>query len=142
MQHDVIKLTSDLIRIKSVSRWSNRPIADYLEKILQAMGCTIERSEVLDDNGEYKVNLIGKLGSGTGGLAFCSHMDTVPGQEQDWEAFEPTVRAGKLYGRGSCDMKGPIAATLIAAASVDVAKLKKPLYIILTADEEVGLLGA
>ena len=69
-------------------------------------------------------------------------MDTVPGQEQDWEAFEPTVRAGKLYGRGSCDMKGPIAATLIAAASVDVAKLKKPLYIILTADEEVGLLGA
>ncbi len=142
MSLDVIELTSELIRFKSVTRWSNAPVADYLEKVLEQLGCEIERGEYVDLNGELKVNLIGKLGDGEGGLAFCSHNDVVPGQEQDWPAFEPEIRDGKLYGRGSCDMKGPLAATLVAAQSVDASKLKKPVYIVLTADEEIGLIGA
>jgi len=52
------------------------------------------------------------------------------------------IKDGRLYGRGSCDMKGPLAATMIAAASVDPAQLKKPIYVVVTSDEEIGLLGA
>ena len=48
----------------------------------------------------------------------------------------------KLYGRGSCDMKGPLAATMVAAGKIDASQLKQPIYIVVTADEEIGLLGA
>ncbi|MEM8860599.1 MAG: M20/M25/M40 family metallo-hydrolase, partial [Chloroflexota bacterium] len=142
MPTDVIDLTKELIQQRSVSADSNAPISDYLQEQLEAIGCQIERLEYVDQNGETKVNLIGKLGDGTGGLAFCSHSDTVPGQEVDWPAFEPEIKDGKLYGRGSCDMKGPLAATIIAASKVDTNALKKPIYIIVTADEEIGLFGA
>lgn len=142
MHHDVIELTQNLIRMESVSKNSNAAISDYLQSILEEIGCTIERLEYTDVNGERKVNVIGKLGDGDGGLAFCSHSDTVPGQETDWAAFEPVIKDGRLYGRGSCDMKGPLAATIVAAGQIDPEKLKKPIYIVLTADEEIGLLGA
>lgn len=141
-QLNVLDLTKSLIEIKSVSRLSNRPIADYLQNILTAANWQVERTEYIDPNGEQKVQLVAKLGDGTGGLAFCSHNDTVPGQEQDWDAFTPEVRDGILYGRGSCDMKGPLAATMLAAFSVNPVTLKKPLYIVITADEELGLVGA
>ncbi len=139
---NVIELTNELIKMKSVSVDSNGPISDYLQGLLEEIGCTVERLEYTDDNGELKVNIIGRLGEGTGGLAFCSHSDTVPGQEVDWPAFDPVIKDGKLYGRGSCDMKGPLAATIVAASRIDPERLKRPVYIIVTADEEIGLLGA
>ncbi len=142
MNLNVIELTKTLIEMRSVSQDSNGPISDYLQAILEEMGCEIERLEYTDPNGELKVNVIGRLGAGTGGLAFCSHSDTVPGQEVDWPAFEPEIKDSKLYGRGSCDMKGPLAATIVAASQIDPKKLKKPIYILITADEEIGLLGA
>jgi acetylornithine deacetylase len=82
-----------------------------------------------------------KLGEGAGGLGFFSHTDTVPG-DQGWDPFTPEEKAGKLFGRGSCDMKGPLAATVIAASQIDGRKLRKPIYIVATADEEVGYGGA
>lgn len=139
---NVITLATDLINIKSVSQQNNVAISDYIECLLIAAAWQVERTSYRDENGEEKVNLVAKLGDGTGGLAFCSHSDTVPGQEDDWAAFDAQVKDGKLYGRGSCDMKGPLAATLVAALAVDPASLKKPLYIIVTSDEELGLLGA
>ncbi|MEM9777417.1 MAG: M20/M25/M40 family metallo-hydrolase [Chloroflexota bacterium] len=142
MLPNVVDLTQELIRIRSVSANSNAPVSDHLQSVLKSIGCEIERLEYTDSNGELKVNLIGKLGSGTNGLAFCSHSDTVPGQEIDWPAFDPEIKDGKLYGRGSCDMKGPLAATIIAASQIDPDQLKKPLYILITADEEIGLFGA
>ena len=142
MPHDVIELTQNLVKMESVSKDSNAPISDYLQSILEELGCTIERLEYTDPNGELKVNVIGRLGEGKGGLAFCSHSDTVPGQEVDWDAFDPVIKDGRLYGRGSCDMKGPLAATIAAASKIDPAKLKKPIYIVVTADEEIGLIGA
>ncbi|MEM7335249.1 MAG: M20/M25/M40 family metallo-hydrolase, partial [Chloroflexota bacterium] len=81
-------------------------------------------------------------GDGEGGLALCSHSDTVPGQEDDWPAFDPVVKNGRLFGRGSCDMKGPLAATIVAASQIDPTKLQNPIYIIVTSDEETGLHGA
>ncbi|MFK7800069.1 MAG: M20 family metallopeptidase [Anaerolineae bacterium] len=142
MPHDVIELTQNLVKMQSVSKDSNAPISDYLQSILEEMGCTIERLEYTDGNGELKVNIIGKLGEGKGGLAFCSHSDTVPGQEVDWDAFDPVIKDGRLYGRGSADMKGPLAATIVAASKIDASKLKEPVYILVTSDEEIGLFGA
>lgn len=142
MEHDVVSLTKALVEIPSVTRNSNAPIADFLQSLLANAGWEVERTEYIDPNGELKVNLVAKLGEGNGGLAFCSHNDTVPGQEQDWPAFTPEIRDGMLYGRGSCDMKGPLAATIVACLNIDPQTLKKPLYLVLTADEEIGLIGA
>jgi acetylornithine deacetylase len=143
MSHSVVQLTQDLVAIPSVSRWSNAEVSDYIEKWLRANGFDeIERLEYTDKNGEIKVNLVAKKGEGTGGLALLSHSDTVPGMEDQWGAFDPVIKDGQLYGRGSCDMKGPLAATMIAAANIDPAKLKKPIYVVVTSDEEIGLHGA
>ena len=142
MKLDVIELTKTLVSIPSVSRMSNAPVADAVKSLFAGSDWEVEESAYVDPNGERKVNLVAKLGQGTGGLAFCSHNDTVPGQEQDWPAFTPEIRDGKLYGRGSCDMKGPLAATLVAALSIEPASLKKPIYIVATSDEEISLLGA
>ncbi|MFT5196831.1 MAG: acetylornithine deacetylase, partial [Candidatus Promineifilaceae bacterium] len=142
MPLNVIELTQNLVRMQSVSKDSNGPISDYLQTILEEIGCEIERLEYTDSNGELKVNIIGKIGKGKGGLAFCSHSDTVPGQEIDWDAFDPVIKDDRLYGRGSCDMKGPLAATIVAASRIDAEQLKQPVYIVITSDEEIGLFGA
>ena len=143
MSQSVIQLTQELVAIPSVTRWSNAAVSDYIENWLRANGFDeIERLEYTDPNNERKVNLVAKKGEGTGGLAFLSHSDTVIGMEDQWNPFDPVIKDGRLYGRGSCDMKGPLAATMIAAASVDMSKLNKPLYVVVTSDEEIGLQGA
>jgi acetylornithine deacetylase len=141
MNFDPLQLTKELVAIPSVSRWSNADISNLLEKWLKEAAFEIERLEYTDANGETKISLVAKKGAGTGGLAFIGHSDTVPGQEEEWPAFSPTVENGHLIGRGSCDMKGPLAATL-AAAAVEPAHLKKPIYLVVTADEEAGGVGA
>ncbi len=75
-------------------------------------------------------------------LALVGHTDTVPYDPNWTEATNLTERDGKLYGRGSCDTKGFIAAALTAVESIDLSKLKKPLALVFTADEEIGLIGA
>jgi len=143
MPHDVVALTSDMVAIPSVSQWSNADVTDYIEDWLRANGFDeIERLEYTYGSDERKCNLVAKKGTGTGGLAFLSHSDTVPGMEDSWGAFQPEIKDGRLYGRGSCDMKGPLAATMIATAEADSNQLNKPVYVVVTADEEIGLYGA
>ena len=142
MKLDVVELTQNLINFPSVSRWNNVAISDYLEDIFRQADFTVERLAYTDGNGERKISLVAKKGDGLDGLAFFSHSDTVPGQEDDWPAFQAAVEAGRVIGRGSCDMKGPLVATLVAAANVDPNRLQRPVYIAICADEEVGGLGA
>ncbi len=141
-QIDVVELTKKLVEMPSASQQSNELISNYLQGFLAENGFEVERLEYRDPNGYAKVSLVAKLGNGEKGLAFCSHTDTVPGQEADWQPWTPVIKDGLLYGRGSCDMKGPLAATIVAALGVDASQLKRPLFIIATADEEIGLLGA
>jgi acetylornithine deacetylase len=139
---DVVQLTRDLVAFDSASRRSNREISDFLEQQLRAVGFEVERLQYVDEEGETKVSLVARKGGGTGGLALCSHSDTVPAD--DWEAdpLDAVERDGRLYGRGSCDMKGPLAATIAAAARFQASELRAPIVIVVTADEEVGYGGA
>jgi len=139
---DVIQLTQDLVAINSVSQRSNSEVADSLEQTLSRCSFEVERLEYLDDLGERKVSLVAKKGDGQDGFGLFSHSDTVPGNEWAWDAFSPVVQDGRLIGRGSCDMKGPLAATIVAADSIDAKDLQRPVYIIVTADEEVSGGGA
>ncbi len=130
----------DLVAIPSVSPLSNLPVIEYAEKHLSA--CKISRYPYRDAAGVEKINLLAVTKPGTAELALVCHTDTVPYDSAWTEAVRPVIRGGKLYGRGSCDVKGFLACVLAAAARVNLAKLTKPLAIILTADEEVGCIGA
>ena len=142
MQPDVLQLSKDIVAINSVSRWSNAEVSDLLESTLKQCSFEVERLEFVDGNGERKVSLVAKKGEGRGGFGLFSHSDTVPGNEWAWDAFSPVVQDGRLIGRGSCDMKGPLAATIVAGASIDERDLQKPVFIVITADEEISGQGA
>ena len=142
---DVLAYTKELVAHESTSCLSNIPVADTVEQRLRDMGFTIERLEYDDDRGVRKACIVGKLGPGTGGMAYFGHVDVVPAD--DWSMtghgpFAPTVNGDRLYGRGSCDMKGSVACMLAAATQFSAAELKRPIYITCTADEEVGYGGA
>src|SRR5215218_9554456 len=134
------RILADLVRINSVSTRSNAEIVAYLEQRCEAMGLITRRFPYMDEHGIEKINLIALTGDVQEvELALVGHTDTVP-YDPNWsEATNLTERDGKLYGRGACDTKGFIAAALTA---VENAKPGKPLALVFTADEEVGLLGA
>lgn len=134
---------AELVRIDSVSARSNVEIVEYLERSCGALGLITKRFPYRDDHGVEKFNLIAlSKPADEVELALVGHTDTVP-YDPNWsEATNLTERDGKLYGRGSCDTKGFIAAALTAVESIDLAKLTKPLALIFTADEEIGLRGA
>ncbi|HEY0765301.1 MAG TPA: acetylornithine deacetylase [Pyrinomonadaceae bacterium] len=131
---------ADLVRIDSVSARSNEEIVEYLERRCQALGLITSREPYIDKNHVQKYNLIA-LSHRTHDveLALVGHTDTVP-YDPNWsEATNLTERDGKLYGRGSCDTKGFIAAALTA---LETTKPQKPMALVFTADEEIGLVGA
>jgi acetylornithine deacetylase len=142
MQSEIITLTRELVAIPSETTNSNAAIIDFLQIWLESRDFTLERVSYMDANEVEKINLIAKRGEGKGGLGFFSHSDTVPGDPREWDPFDPIIQDNKLVGRGSCDMKGGLAATMIAAAGADTNELKKPVYVVITSDEENGHLGA
>ncbi len=137
--------TCELLKFPTVSSTSNISICDYLEDVLRGLGFKTERIGYTDQAGVAKSNIVAKKGSGDGGMAYFAHTDVVPAEgwfSREHGPFQPTVRGDRLYGRGSCDMKGSIGAMLAAAERTPTAALRHPLYIALTADEEVGYGGA
>ncbi len=137
----------ELVAIDSVSSRSNKDLVEYLQGRCQAAGFVVQRYSYVDENQVEKINLVALAGTQFGeqtevSLALVGHTDTVP-YDPNWnEAINLTERDGKLFGRGSCDTKGFIAATLTAATSIDLSQLQNPLALIFTADEEIGLRGA
>jgi acetylornithine deacetylase len=134
------EILADLVRIDSVSSRSNAEIVGYLERRCELLGLITRRLPYTDELGIEKINLIALTESvDEVELALVGHTDTVP-YDPNWsEATNLTERDGKLFGRGSCDTKGFIAAALTALENV---KPRKPLALIFTADEEIGLRGA
>ena len=141
----VEKTLSELVAINSISASSNARLITYLAARVSAAGFDVRRLPYTDERGVEKVNLVALAGGADDGaaeLALVGHTDTVPFPGSWTEALNLTEREGKLYGRGSCDTKGFIAAALTALESVELKNLKRPLALVFTADEEVGCLGA
>jgi acetylornithine deacetylase len=138
---------AQLVSIDSVSSRSNAEIIRLLTSRCESMGLIVKRFPYVDENGVEKINMVALVGADFSDatsveLALVGHTDTVP-YDLNWtEATRLTEREGKLFARGSCDTKGFISAVLTAAESMDLKSLRKPLALIFTADEEVGLMGA
>jgi acetylornithine deacetylase len=143
---DPLLLTRELVAFDSVSRRSNAAVSDYVQATLRALGFETERVEYDDPHGVRKVNVVGRKGEpAAGGLAYFCHTDVVPADDWFDDAhgpFDPVVHEGRLYGRGSCDMKGSLATMLAAAARFARGDLARPVYVVATADEEIGFRGA
>jgi acetylornithine deacetylase len=138
---------AQLVSIDSVSARSNAEIVNYLTNRSEGMGLKARRLPYRDENGIEKVNLIVLAGTEFTSvteveLALVGHTDTVPYDSNWTEALSLTESEGKLYGRGACDTKAFIAAVLTAIADVNLRDLRRPVALIFTADEEIGLVGA
>jgi acetylornithine deacetylase len=138
---------ANLVAINSVSSISNAPIINYLDDRCIGLGFVTRRFSYIDENRIDKINLIAVVGTDFSEsteveLALVGHTDTVP-FDQNWnEATKLSEQDGKLFGRGACDTKAFIAAMLTALEKVDLKKLQRPLALVFTADEEIGLRGA
>jgi acetylornithine deacetylase len=134
----------DLVAIPSVSSTSNQPVIDYALRYLDPIHWSVELHNYNDQSGNRKANLVAttKAKPGRAELAFVCHTDTVP-FEADWlAAVDPVIQNGRLYGRGSCDVKGFLACVLSTLSQLDFGRVTKPLALVLTSDEEVGCIGA
>ncbi|MBV9960055.1 MAG: acetylornithine deacetylase [Acidobacteria bacterium] len=141
------KTLAELVAINSISSNSNVEMISYLKARVEAAGFQTREFPYTDERGVQKANLIALAGGvvserSEAELALVGHTDTVPFHAAWADALHLTEREGKLFGRGSCDTKGFIAAALTAVESVDLKNLTRPLALVFTADEEVGCLGA
>lgn len=143
---NVEETLSRLVAIDSVSARSNKEVISYMRERTEAAGMSASLHPYADERGVEKTNMVATLGPTLPGpaveLALVGHTDTVP-YDAGWnEALTLSERDGRLYGRGACDTKGFIAAAITAIEECDAASLRRPLALVLTADEEVGCLGA
>jgi acetylornithine deacetylase len=135
------EILADLIAFDTTSRNSNRPLIDYVISYLGRYG--IEPVLVWNDD-RSKANLWATIGPDiAGGVILSGHTDTVPVDGQNWTS-KPHVmdeRDGLLYGRGTCDMKGFLASALALVPDLATLKLKKPIHLAFSHDEELGCVG-
>lgn len=126
------------------SSWdqSNKGVIDLLATWFESLGFTITIQSVPDTRGKF--NLLAKLGAGDGGLLLSGHSDTVPFDETQWQSdpFSIEKANDKFYGLGTCDMKGFFAFILQVCKTLPSKQLKKPLYVLASADEETSMAGA
>ncbi|THD82804.1 acetylornithine deacetylase [Aliigemmobacter aestuarii] len=131
-----------LVAFPTVSRDSNLPLIDWVETYLAGFGVTSHRVWHED---RQKAALYANVGPMVeGGVILSGHSDVVPVDGQDWttDPWTVTERDGRLYGRGTCDMKGFLALSLAAVPLALRAGVKRPLQIAISYDEEVGCTGA
>lgn len=144
----VKELISELVAIPSVSSvddavdMPNQPVADRLADWLESLDFAVEQVPVPGQPG--KVNVIGTLGRGPGGLVLAGHTDTVPFDEGGWRSDPFGLREadGRLYGLGTCDMKAFLALAVEASRRYQASDLSEPLIVLGTADEETAMSGA
>lgn len=135
-------ILADLIAFPTVSADSNLDMIAYLASRLEDCGADVH---LFTDPSGKKANLFATLGpQKDGGIVLSGHSDVVPVTDQNWtsDPFKMVERDGRLYGRGSCDMKGFIAATIAMSPTLAKAAQDRPLHFAFTYDEEVGCIGA
>lgn len=136
---------SQLVAIDTTSRNSNLQIIDTIQNWVTDHGMV---TRLTYDDKEKKANLFATLpaanGSTEGGIILSGHTDVVPVDGQQWETnpFVATVKDDKVFGRGTCDMKGFLAVALALLPEFKLMKLKHPVHFAFSYDEEVGCRGA
>ncbi|MEM8811601.1 MAG: acetylornithine deacetylase [Pseudomonadota bacterium] len=136
------EMLEKLVGFPTVSRDSNLDLIDFVRDYLDSHG--VGSTTVPFEEGR-KANLYASVGPNVeGGVVLSGHTDVVPVDGQDWtsDPFRLTERDDKLYGRGTCDMKGFSAINLALLPEMLKADLKKPIHFALSCDEEIGCLGA
>ena len=142
---ETLKILSELIKFQTVSGTSNVKLIDYCENKLSKHGATSFKTF---DEAKQRVNLFatisGKQKLNGGGIILSGHTDVVPASSKEWSSdpFVATEKDNKIYGRGSCDMKGFIACSLALAPYFASQNLKKPIHFSFTYDEETACQGA
>ena len=134
-------ILADLVAFESVTETSNLDIVRYIEARLARLGI---ESELTFDGAREKANLCATFGrDGDGGVALSGHTDVVPAGV-GWSAppFRLTEKDGKLFARGAADMKGFIACALACAPAFAAARLRRPIHLALSFDEESRSAGA
>jgi acetylornithine deacetylase len=135
-------ILANLVGFPTVSADSNLAMIDHMADLLSDAGA---RVDLFHDDTGTKANLFATIGPDReGGIVLSGHSDVVPVTDQKWtsDPFRLEERDGRLFGRGTCDMKGFIAATLAMAPDYATRRLKRPIHFAFTYDEEVGCLGA
>lgn len=145
-----IESLKQLVSFPSVSATSNGEVSTDVAARLRELGFSVEQTEYDDPRGVRKVNLVARRdptssNSGKGGLAYFCHTDVVPAE--GWtgpggDPFRGVIEGERIFARGSCDMKGSLVAMMSAASLVPQEQQTRPIWIVCTADEEVGFAGA
>ncbi len=133
---------ADLIGFDTTSVYSNLAIVEHLRCFFADVGADV--TVLPDANGE-KANLVARLGpADVPGIVLSGHTDVVPANFERWQSdpFCMEQRGTRLFGRGTCDMKGFLACVMAAAPAFSEGKLTRPFYFCFSHDEEVGCLGA
>lgn len=136
-----LQLLNDLVSFDTTSRESNLALIDYVQGYLAKLGFD---ADIIYNSQKTKANLMARIGpSVAGGILLSGHTDVVPIDGQQWHfpPFSLTLDDERCYGRGTADMKGFVACCLAMIAEIDPQQLKKPLWLGLSYDEEVGCLG-
>lgn len=136
-----LDLIAKLVSFDTVSDRSNLALIDFVREYLDGHGV---ESQLFHDEAGGKANLLASIGpSEPAGVVLSGHTDVVPvdGEQWDSDPFTPTERDGRLYARGSADMKSFIGVALELVPALVGAQLRRPVHIALSYDEEVGCLG-
>jgi acetylornithine deacetylase len=136
-----LSLVERLVSFDTTSRGSNLALIDFAAEMLESLGARCRRTF---DASRTKANLFASFGpDAPGGIVLSGHSDVVPVDGQDWSSdpFKPETRDGKLFGRGTADMKGFLGAVLFFASEIAGAELSRALHIAFSYDEEVGCAG-
>ncbi|AZS23157.1 MULTISPECIES: acetylornithine deacetylase [unclassified Caulobacter] len=137
-----IDILAKLVAFDTTSRRSNLELIQWVERYLADLNVPTRRVPNAEGT---KSNLMAMIGPAVeGGVLLSGHTDVVPVDGQPWstDPWTLTERDGRLYGRGTCDMKGFLALALAAAPDLAAANLRKPVHLAFSYDEEVGCLGA
>ena len=136
------EMLSKLVSFDTVSHKTNLPLIQFVSNYLESHNVKVN---LLYNLARTKANLYAEIGpSVPGGFILSGHTDVVPVEGQEWNTnpFSLSEDSEKLYGRGTCDMKGFLAIVLAAVPNMKKANLKRPFQLALSYDEEVGCLGA
>ena len=144
LYRDSVKILSDLISFRTISGEDNSELINYCENLLNKIGASSFKTF---DSEKKRVNLFAtikaKKTNGIKPIILSGHTDTVP-VSKSWntDPFKATIKNNKLYGRGSCDMKGFLACTLAFAPIYAKTNLNRDIHFSFTFDEETACLGA